>query len=198
MKSSRRNPAELVFSLLVAAVIVVLAGCSVPAPRDDPGRAEPAPDFHGPWAESFNEAWKASQTDGQRAILADENVTASENLALQSEFSRCLHSAGVAITRSDEGAFSASPGAPGRDPRSVAQPVSQCEQRSTGLISSLYYQSRSNPDNRDVYELMAACLVREHIVEQGYSAADYRRDFESDSFDGTAAGNQFSVCSSGR
>jgi hypothetical protein len=40
---------------------------------------------------------------------------------------------------------------------------------------------RRNPENLDEATIMAACLVRLGAVDPGYTAEQYRSDFESDS-----------------
>jgi hypothetical protein len=40
----------------------------------------------------------------------------------------------------------------------------------------------TNPENRDVNEIMAECLVREKAVASGYSASDYQEDVPQMSF----------------
>ncbi len=63
----------------------------------------------------------------------------------------------------------------------------ECSNKSVGEVELLYQQLRRNPDAVDEQQAMADCLVRQGLVEPGYTGEDYTRDtpdnypFDSDS-----------------
>lgn len=191
--AKRARLAVLVSLCMVAGAV----GCSEQtAASGNSSSAVDKPHFTGAWSASFEQAWQDSQTKIQRNILRDGKITERENNELQDLFDRCMQSAGVKVTWDGGGAFTVRPADSSSDPRSANGPVDECEKQSTGVVSPLYYQVRSNPTNRDMYSIMAACLVREHLTDAGYSASDYRRDFESNSFAFTETDPRFISCNS--
>lgn len=181
-------------AIVAAVTLVALSGCTS-ASDDRPSiRASGEPRFVGPYASEFQRAWSDATTDLQRAILADESITARENGELQDTFVACMAADEVIVTWNDGGGFSLRPTTQGGDPRSANRSVDRCEKSSTGPVSWLYYEVRANPEKQDIYQVMASCLVREGLVDKGYGADDYKRDFEADTLPLDEMDRRFRLC----
>lgn len=181
-------------ALAVASIgLLCLSACSMVPPG--PGQsAHGAPTFRGPWSAAFAEAWSNSNNQLQRTILSDEKISERENQEMQDRFVSCMARLGAAVTWDNAGGFHiASKDDADRD-EETTESVTRCESETTGPISQLFYQVRSNPDNRDIYELIASCLVSKRLVEASYSARDYQSDFESDTLPFSPTDEAFKEC----
>ncbi|MBF4575334.1 hypothetical protein [Frondihabitans sp. VKM Ac-2883] len=176
-------------------ILGALAGCvdSTGVP-DERLSGEGHATFEGPFAPQFESAWAEATTTLQRKILADGEITARENSEVQDSFVECMAASQVKVSWSEGGGFSLAPLGSSMDPEEANEPVSKCERESTGPISWLYYEVRSNPENQDIFELMAKCLEGAGVVERGYSAADYKREFEADAFRFDETDESFRQC----
>lgn len=51
-----------------------------------------------------------------------------------------------------------------------------CQKQTAGTVELIFTGMKKNPQNEDITEVMAACLVRSKLAPAGYSGADYYRD----------------------
>jgi len=163
--------------LLVAAssCVLALALCAC-SPQKTPVTTsfEGAPSFTGPWAVEFTDALARSTDDFVRSVLADEVVTDQELSETRDRFSGCLSSFGVTdISFEADGGFSMrSPDSMSSD--AVSERVDACSEESgENTVSALHSWVRRNPENLDEATILAACLVREGVVDPSFSAEDY-------------------------
>ncbi len=140
------------------------------------------PDFTGPWAAEFAEAYQKSGSDFARSALQDGRITDQEVAEMRDKFEQCLTAQGFRkVSFSDDGSFEFD--APeGALPDRVNGQVKACSDESgESSLSPLASAIRRNPDNQDENTIMAACLVRKQVVDSSYGAKDY----EADSLTGT-------------
>lgn len=161
----------------VAALLLSATGCggSDPALGDD----ATGPAFEGPWAEDFAAAHGSATTEEQRQMLADGVVSDTEYAQVREAFARCLAEAGYAVTWAANGGFTLDAGSPDVPEDLVQDQVESCDVEHRGSVDYLYEQVARNPENLDEAEIMAACLVRRDVVAPSFSAADYRRWYET-------------------
>ncbi len=196
-------------AVLVAVAGLALTGCTTSgAGADDGGtpgggplpQASTLPDdaevpaFSGPWATEFERAYRASESDLQRKVLADGRITDQEMSALQDGFRDCLELQSFSeVTFTDDGGFGLS--APdGWDDARVQESVTACQASTLGQVDTLYFGMQRNPAHEDEWDLMAACLVRQGLVPAGYSAEDYGRDAPAGTFPFDSGDPLFNAC----
>lgn len=161
---------------------VTLSGCVSGADSSSPTSERDASGtgFSGPWAEEFRTGWNEAVTDLERQILADGVVTEQELIASRETLISCLAAQGVTITFDERGGGETRSDERGVAPEAQGKILEACE-RETGIyVDFLYWQGKRNPDNLDEFTIVARCLVDRGIVEPGYSAKDYERDFNDE------------------
>jgi len=134
---------------------MALAGCS--GSGSDPSVTDP-------YAAEYQQAIEATNSDFVKAVLADHKVTDEEFSESQDSLVACLREQGLkpAITTED-----------GRRVVNVpADADSSCVDQWTGDIESLYWAERVNPHNENMYDLVAACLVRTKLAPEGFTGKD--------------------------
>lgn len=159
-----------------------MTGCAHPLDREEPSRAESlgdTPEFSGPWAAEFADAYQRAQSPAHRAMLADGEISDLEYAAVRDEFSRCLADVGYVITWHDRGGYSLQVGSDEVNPDRVNELVGDCSRNKLGDIDFLYEQMTRNPQNLDEFMIMADCLVREGVVDPSFTARDYQEWFDS-------------------
>ncbi|KQT96277.1 hypothetical protein [Sanguibacter sp. Leaf3] len=136
--------------------------------------AQELPTFSGPWAGEFTEAFTGASAEFVRTILSDGLITDQELSETRDRFSGCLTAFGITeITFDANGAFSFT--APDdAEQGSVEDHVSTCSAESgEDTVGALHSWVRRNPENLDEATILAACLVREGVVDPSFSAEDY-------------------------
>ncbi len=173
------------FRSAAAAIIAVAAcGCSSVAPqaRDSAtsDTMQQVPEFSGPWAEMFADTYRRATTDQQRAVLRDGEVTEAEHLELSQAFAECLSGFGYIITFGEGGRFALDVQSQTVPDERVQSVVHECTSSTVGDVDALYEEVRRNPGNLDERDIMAACLVREGVVDSRFTADEYARWFNSE------------------
>ncbi|RLP77315.1 hypothetical protein D9V32_02365 [Mycetocola tolaasinivorans] len=171
---SRRKP---LWAAAVVLIVFVLAGCAAMAPDKTLKIADRGTDFSGPCAEAFRAGWNEAVTDLERQILADGVVTEQELIASREPLIGCLAAGGVTITFDERGGGETRSDERGVAPETQGKVLEECERELGIYVDFLYWQGKRNPDNLDEFTIVAQCLVDRGIVEPGYSAKDYERDF---------------------
>ncbi|MBC9954149.1 hypothetical protein ICM05_05740 [Leucobacter sp. cx-42] len=133
------------------------------------------PNFSGPWAEEFRNAYAKAPNDEIRAYLRDENITEAEKQAVTEAFRTCLSTQGVGFTDFDfDGGFSTTfEGVSGSE--EANRVTNECAANSgVDDVIFLYFQVRANPQNRDLSREIAMCMVRSETVTPSFTAENYR------------------------
>lgn len=206
-KAVRLKLSLCVFS---ACMILINTGCAESAPKtvstlvapntlevtgDEPPRWEGAiPNFTGPWAKEFRDAYEYSGSNFERAVLRDGVITELELAEMRNRFSRCLEAHGATeIAFTDSSAWSLRP------PKGLSDAAEEAFIKKCGTasgephIAALYDWVRRNPQNLDENTIMAACLVRKGAKGPDYSADDYAREDDTDS-SGVFSTDAFRAC----
>lgn len=187
--------------LAVSAVVAgaTFGGCSSPepSPASSPGTQSAgqqsgtggtqisAPEFQGPFAEEFRDAYQDASTDLGRQILEDGVITAAEFAEVEAIMIACLLENGVEVQGGLVGDGSGGVGYEAQNLREISQEEdgeieTSCEQASDAVkIGLLYFGMKDNPENRNQGEIMAECLVYKQVVPRGYSGEDWERDMMS-------------------
>lgn len=140
------------------------------------------PDFTGPWKSVLTRVYKTTQNDMQRAILKDGRVTEQEYVQLQDAFGKCVAAKGFTEYEYDgDDHYSYRP-PKGWSDEKIGKADEECVTATRGEVMGLYFTMRKNPQNEDRMELMASCLVKSKLAPKGYTGADYKRDFDRDTF----------------
>ncbi|MDR0416450.1 MAG: hypothetical protein LBH76_03885 [Propionibacteriaceae bacterium] len=172
----------------VVLVMVALSGCTLSSSSNG---VAPSSLTSGPWAEEFLEAYHRVDDPVARLMLEDGNLTSQEIGEAKSRYENCLTQAGFAEVEVEDsgeaGLFlpaleNESSEATGERARAL---VGRCK-ADTGWdeLVSLYSLVRGNPDNVDPYSLMAQCLIRVGLRDDGYSADQYMAEFRAGVFKG--------------
>lgn len=147
------------------------------APQDIELSDVDVPEFSGPWAGEFANVYRRTQTDFERAILEDGEISDQEIAEAKDKFRTCLSDYGFSnIVMGDDGSFSVTNPAD-LDAGAAEERVSTCSVESgEQTVLALHSWIRRNPDNLDENTIMAACLVNKGVVDVAYTAEDYARD----------------------
>ncbi|MDO5676342.1 MAG: hypothetical protein Q4G35_02405 [Propionibacteriaceae bacterium] len=152
-----------------AVLLLALVGCG--------SSGEPQPTGSG-WSAEFEQARADATSDFARAALADDEISESEYQEAQGRFVQCLADAGFPGATFDANGGSSIP-----DEGYTADQINTARQECDAstdfaLLQSLYLGVRMNPSNVNPSVLIADCLVRRGVVDQGYSGSDFERDME--------------------
>jgi len=148
----------------------LLAGCN---------RAEDS--ASNPWAAEFAAAYASTQSDFVRRVLEDGVIDSVEIRESQERHLGCLTDAGIPAVLVDDaerpgGRFIAYSGDAWRAPEN--QPIiDHCFNEWEGSIPELYWGTTNNPYNENIDDMVAACLVRNGIVPEGFTGRDYHELF---------------------
>ena len=163
--------------------VVVLSACATA-----PSSSE-TPSFSGPWAVSFQQAYETASNPVAKEALKDGVLTDMEVSEIRQEQISCLESLGCTVNElnTDGSSSITPPQTEGESVNDVTQTASQLDsqcstQTNWSTISYLYTAVHTNPENQDMYTLMARCLVRVGLEPDGYTADQYKSDLESGVF----------------
>jgi hypothetical protein len=193
--------------LFVAFLSVSLTSCTMlPKNTSQPKRvldkstyasAEPG-DFEGPYADEFARLVKNAgdgvnpdaNPDYIYSIVKDSKITAQEFHETQELFTQCFQNHGMPVKYATDptllGSYIAiNPGAAkdgygGKVPnKDLEQIKNSCEAKiGYSDIATLYYKMQINPEKTDLVPLSAECLVKVGYKDPGYTAAEYKEEFE--------------------
>ena len=166
-----------VVTVVLGAAATTLVGCGA-----EPHTAPAAPAFTGPYASDFTQAWDESDSDFVREVLRDERISDQEWAEVGTRITDCFSRNGVTFLGfEDDGSYSIDPGSV--DASRANELLAECEGDSgEDWIGYLRNQSLRNPENLDLDQLTADCLVDRRAVAPDYTVEDYRRDVESQGF----------------
>lgn len=134
------------------------------------------PAFDGPYAAEIADAWRESDSDFVRGVIADEQITDAEWAELGVRMSDCLADEGLDFLGFDDnGTYRVGPSRVSGD--DATRVLDGCERESGETwIHALRLSMSTNPDNAPIEELMTDCLIRNGAVAAGYTAEDFARD----------------------
>lgn len=170
--------------LVACAVVSTMIGCA--ATSEDASGSSAAssgdvPQFSGKWAAEFAENYRGTDDETARAILAKETITDADYSEIGDAFIACMAAKDFTVTIDDEyGAFTVTNSFDGEDP-AVKAAYTACAS-GFNAVSGLRGQMLRNPQHLDENTIVAACLVKEGLVDPGYTAKDYARDMQDWTF----------------
>lgn len=181
-----------VVAATLGAMLAAVSGCSSSGdPAGDTLQAHPeatwsipqAPEFAGPYAAEFLEAWNdQSNPDFVRSVIEDGTITDQEWAEVGERLGSCLEGYGIHFKGFQADGYSVDPGdVSGKDANDRILPACE-EQSGERPIGRLRHQILTNPQNIPVGQIMAECLIRLHVVAPGYTSGDYMRDAPTLSF----------------
>lgn len=202
MTESRVTFKDRLAAALVALVITTgLSACSGPAAsteRLSTASAEPTyrgavPEFSGPWAADFAEAYRSTASETVRRILAKGSITDQDYAAVSSAYVTCMADRGYTVEiDGPAGEATISGGPAGGD----ALAVDATCNGDMAVISALRNDILRNPQHRDEDTIVAACLVRRGLAPRTYTAKDYASDLQSQEFPFGTSARGFAECTS--
>lgn len=180
MSRSRQAGGRAAITTLAAALLLTAAsGCSS-TPRDDrEGGASvtsDAPDFSGPFAAEYTQAWEESDSEFVRQAIADEKITESEWSEVESRMASCFADAGATFEgHTPQGGYSAQKNSLSSE--RMNEVMTACEVSSgEHLIGFLWFSAQKNPENIPPEVIISECMIRTGVVASDYTPEDFLRD----------------------
>ncbi|GAA4675187.1 hypothetical protein [Frondihabitans cladoniiphilus] len=165
--------------ILTTGMALMLTACQSPA---EERIATPLLGLAGPWAQQFEGAYAEADSDYERQVLRDGEVTLAEYEQTKERLQQCVGDSGYVITWDDAGGFelgSKSDRYPDDFFEKSDAVLRRCEKRWEGSIRFLYEQVRRNPDRQDEASIVVACLQKAGLVTKTYDSKSWARDNEA-------------------
>ncbi|TGJ96265.1 hypothetical protein DLJ96_11040 [Actinotalea fermentans ATCC 43279 = JCM 9966 = DSM 3133] len=163
--------------LMLALAAVGVTGCS--------GEAE-APN---PYAAEFAKARSEVTTEVARKILEDDVITAAEYRPVKDASIQCMRDQGLTVELNEVGGLTFENVGSTWDTSQeeldawevrMTTAMDECEGKfDIPVLESLYGSVTDNPDNKDLLQAVADCLVRGGHRDEGYDKADYIEEMSS-------------------
>lgn len=159
----------LKYGVVFVAVALSLAACS----------SEPTPE--APYAAEYAAAMAETKSDYVITILEDYKITVAELRDAQSQTETCLSKAGIhaKYVESEFGINNLTTSGNLSSDQELS--LSECERKWMGEVGLLYERTITNPNNEDFASLVAQCLIKENLVEPGFTGEDYAEIFSEHS-----------------
>ncbi|MDO4887409.1 MAG: hypothetical protein Q3979_01700 [Actinomycetaceae bacterium] len=152
---------------IAALPLFILSACSK-------GSATDSPSFEGPWAQEMKKAYEETTSDFAREVLARGEITGDDMSRAQKDASSCLRAKGFAKVGFDDNGVVSYVAPKDRDEAAIDEDISSCQATSGyDVLSHLYFQIRSNPDNEEWEELVVRCLRARGAVGGSFDVDDY-------------------------
>ncbi len=146
----------------VLGMAALLGGCS--------GSEEKAGDFEGPYGSELRAAYESASDPAVRAVLEDGRITRAEYDAALQRFVACAADRGVTVTLEEAyGLYTFSTVGDATEVLDACSPHVE-------TIAALYGRMLTNPDNRDMDEVVVECLRRAEVVSRDYTAETWVAD----------------------
>ena len=154
-----------------------VAACSPASADDAPSAAatDGVPEFSGPWAADFADTYEHFDDEFSHAALADSTISDMEFQEGMAIIQECYDAAGFSVEYDQYGYETVTSVGGTGDPMDV---MGQCA-FADGGVSVLYYMVKGNPENVEQETLIAECLVREGVVEPGFTGQDFTEMMDS-------------------
>lgn len=163
--------------LVLVLVVVGATGCS--------GEAE----VRNPYAAEFAKARDEVTAEVSRAILEDDVITSAEYDQVKDESVQCMRDQGLAASRTEGGGVKVEDvGSTWDTPQDQLDAerarseaiMGECEEKvDLAVLEALYWAVADNPENTDLMQAVADCLVRGGHRDEGYDKADYIEEMSS-------------------
>lgn len=171
--------------MLLGAATIAIAGCAA---------QPPAPQFSGPWAAEFAEAYRTTNHEFVREVLSDGVVSDEEYAEMWSNFVGCLSDAGFTVSKVEPGGGYQTDLPASKTPDQAHETDIRCsEETGEPEISSLYWWVRQNPEHRDGDEVMIECLTKAGVLPPGYGVDDYASQKMTGHFEFTRSDEGFAA-----
>ena len=164
-------------SLGIALAVALVTGCS--------GESE----VRNPYAAEFAKARDEVTAEVSRAILEDDIITAAEYDQVKDESVQCMRDQGLEASRTQEGGVKVEGvGSTLDTPQDQLDAdrarreaiMAECEKKvDLAVLEALYWAVADNPENTDLMQAVADCLVRGGHRDEGYDKADYIEEMSS-------------------
>lgn len=149
--------------LIAVALVGVLAGCST----GDAGSVD------SPYAEMFAQARELATSQFERDVLADDQITRAEYEEALQRYVSCIEDQGARVTLQDQAGYYVY--AIGGDVAAYDEAAAECALGTNALIEGLYVDILSNPENKNMDEVIAQCFVDAGLVEAPFTSDDFTR-----------------------
>lgn len=139
----------------------------------DAGDSTPA---GGAYAAQFEQARQAATSDFERDVLADDEITRAEYEEAFQRYVDCMAGKGIAVGLYDQGGqYFVSVAAEDDEAfqREESEEGGGCVEGTTALISPLYVQILTNPNQEDHTELIVACLIDLGLADPSFTAEQW-------------------------
>lgn len=195
MASRASRIASVAVAVLVAAA--ALTACS-PSASDSQDRASGAPspafdgevpEFTGPWAAEFAEAYRSTRSELVHEILKKGAITDQDYAFVSSRYVSCMKNKGFEVEIT--GPYGESTVTGDGDVNAASNACND----DLSLISALRYSTTRNPQHLDENTIMVACLIDKELVPPSYTPADYDADLQTQKFPFSLDSAEFRKCS---
>jgi len=179
----RRGVGPLIASVTLATAMVACATTdSSRISSPSPSSQAKMPEFTGPFAAEYREAWDRSTNESVKRIVEDEVISEQEWSQVMQSLKTCLEAEGITVTEyREDGSYDALVG--DLHGEAANEELGRCEIASgEAWLGYLYRSQTDNPQNIPEPELMADCLKRNSAVAPSYTAEQYAEDVEDVSF----------------
>lgn len=169
----------MITSCTAILLAVVAAGCSTaetPSSADGTLAGPDSPDFSGPFAAEFTQAWEDSDSEFVRQVIADEQITEREWAEVESRMASCFADAGATFEgHTPQGGYAAQKNSLSSE--RMNEVMASCEVTSgEHLIGFLWFSAQKNPQNVPPEIIITECMVRTGVVAPDYTSEDFLRD----------------------
>lgn len=171
---------RLATAVALTGVLCALAGCAessageVAPPAAEPSTI-PEPNFSGPYAAEFHQAFALAPDDEIRQMLVDETISDKDFQTVEQRYSTCLSSRGVThggFESDGSSSFTFESGMTSDEANAAADECSRSE--GVDAVMWMYYTVRENPTNADTSQAMVACLIRAGVVPSTLTVEDLK------------------------
>lgn len=172
---------------LTAAVALTLSGCSASDPdagTESSDNGKPvvsstgidAPTGEatngGSYAAMFDQARQEATSDFERQVLDDNQITRVEYDEAVQHFVKCFTDKGINVKAEDQDGFYRFSTTTDDDAR-FQQEEGTCAEGTVALIEPLYIQTQQNPNNQDMSQLTADCLVNTGLADPSFDGEKF-------------------------
>ncbi|MGD9959444.1 hypothetical protein [Nocardioides sp.] len=144
-----------------------------------------------PYYSDIVTASRTADSDFEREVLSDGEVTRSEYEESVARYVKCANGQGVTINPVKQGDLYTYELGAGASAEKVAD---ECSVGTTQKIEAFYGALVQNPTKGDMMQLIAACLSSSGLAPKGYDKAAFTADSESGSFPFDAEDPRFGEC----
>lgn len=168
---------------MLSVTVSLLVGCASVADAQPTSGAPDMPKFTGPFAIMLEDEYQIAPAGFARDVIRDGRVTDQERAETVERFRTCLAEVGTNLISFDDqnGSYelSADNSITSEEGMQASDASDQKCYVDSGLssVDFVYREMRANPENRDFSEIMVECLKKAQAVPEGYTQADFDREY---------------------